>query len=85
MERYRAMIRMPRPEFVTIEPIMDFNTEILAEWIIDVAPTFVNIGADSKRRGLNEPDPQSVRDLIEKIMKAGVEIRQKRNLERVLA
>lgn len=83
-KRLRSMTSMPRPKFVTIEPIMDFTPQVLSEWIIDIHPSFVNIGADSKGGGLKEPDAESILYLIERIRKAGIEIRQKHNLERLL-
>ena len=50
---------------------------------VDVKP-FVNIGADSKRCSLPEPDADKVRVLIRRLQEAGIEIREKRNLDRML-
>jgi DNA repair photolyase len=70
--------------FVTIEPILVCSPKALAEWIEAIRPDFVNIGADSKYRGLPEPSADDVLALIEGIKAAGVEIRQKTNLARLL-
>jgi len=70
--------------FVTVEPVLDFNPGPLASLIIEAGPTFVNIGADSKRSGLPEPRHSKVLDLIVRLQAVGIEIRQKRNLERLL-
>lgn len=70
--------------FVNIEPIMDFNLATLLEWLTDLRPSFISIGADSKKSKLPEPSPEKVRALISGIMKAGIGLRQKHNLERLL-
>jgi hypothetical protein len=72
-------------KFVTIEPIMDFDVDVLFFWIQRILPSFVNIGADSKGRDLTEPPACKVRKLISLIQQAGIEIREKRNLERLLS
>ncbi len=69
--------------FITIEPIMDFDLEPFAKMIINAKPSFVNIGADSKRCNLPEPGWGKVSALIQKIQEAGIEIRQKSNLKRL--
>jgi DNA repair photolyase len=70
--------------FVTIEPIMDFDLEILVSWLEEILPVFVAIGADSKYCGLEEPGAQKVKSLIAELEKRGIEVRQKKNLARLL-
>ncbi len=70
--------------FVTIEPIMDFDVSTLVDWIHQIAPTFVNIGADSKGTNLSEPSREKVNALIQGIKGLGIEIRKKINLNRLL-
>lgn len=82
--RSRAMEQLTGRKFITIEPIMDLDPEILANWIRAINPEFVNIGADSKSRRLPEPKPGKVRHLIALIEKAGIEIREKHNLGRIM-
>ncbi|MCX6901704.1 MAG: DUF5131 family protein [Verrucomicrobia bacterium] len=72
------------PTFITIEPVLDFNPVELADWIEAARPTFVNIGADSKGHGLVEPDEHDVLRLIRLLQCAGIEIRQKKNLGRLI-
>jgi DNA repair photolyase len=67
--------------FVTVEPVMDFDPEILAGLLHDIKPEFINIGADSKNCQLPEPSAQKVRRFL-KLM-AGIEIREKTNLRRI--
>jgi len=69
--------------FITIEPIMDFDVGILSNWIIEAGPSFVNIGADSKNTGLNEPPPDKVKHLISLLNGRGIAIKKKMNLQRL--
>ena len=69
--------------FVTIEPIMDFDLDEFARMIISAKPDFVNIGADSKGHGLPEPSFEKVMQLVDALKAAGIEVREKRNLDRL--
>ena len=85
--RYAAMKRLSNAGerlFVTIEPILRCDTLRITEWMVNVQPEFVNIGADSKGTGLPEPSADDVRLLIRSLQDGGVEIRQKSNLDRLL-
>ncbi len=82
--RFAAMRRVRgHRTFLTIEPVMDFDTAVLIDWVDRLRPAFVNIGADSKGHGLPEPPWSKVRDLINGITELGVEIREKHNLARL--
>jgi DNA repair photolyase len=70
--------------FITIEPIIDFDLMPFAKMIIEARPDFVNIGADSKNHRLPEPDFMKVAELIDELKHEGIEIRKKKNLERLL-
>ena len=71
--------------FVTIEPILKFDFERMMELIKIANPSFVNIGADSKGgAGLEEPTKDEVLELVGAIEGIGIEVRRKRNLERIL-
>jgi protein gp37 len=72
-------------KFITIEPILDFDVVNLSNWIKYIKPDFVNIGADSKGHGLEEPTMEKVQALIDKLNEYGIEIREKSNLERLRA
>lgn len=63
--------------FITIEPILDFNLIELYCMIYIANPSFVNIGADSKGHGLNEPDYEKIMDLYDLIVEHGIEVRKK--------
>ena len=70
--------------FITIEPILDFDVSEFSRNIIFTQPDFINIGADSKGHGLKEPSVEKVVQLVEAIQAAGIEIRKKHNLERIV-
>jgi protein gp37 len=69
--------------FVTVEPIHRFSGGF-AQRLIAAHPFFVNIGADSKHSGLPEPTADEVRKLIADLRAAGIEVREKANLKRIL-
>lgn len=68
--------------FVTIEPILNFNLEHFVQIIRIAEPTWVNVGADSKRHNLPEPSWMKVQDLIAELEKFTT-VKQKKNLERL--
>lgn len=83
--RMQAMVHLQDysfREFVTIEPILDFDVPILSDWICLINPEFVNIGADSKGHGLPEPANRKIEELIMNLIASGIEIREKHNLGR---
>ena len=84
--RFMAMmdVRLRIRKFVTLEPILDFDPDILANWMKGIAPKFVNIGADSKGTGLVEPTPDKIEKLICLLAEYEVPIRKKTNLERIM-
>jgi DNA repair photolyase len=74
-------VRWPR-KMVSVEPIMDFSPNF-ADWIKEISPEFVSIGADSKGHHLPEPPAGKVRELIAELEKFTKVIR-KENLRRLL-
>lgn len=74
--------------FITIEPILDFDLGHpwdLDGLIIKARPSFVNVGADSKGCGLPEPSAEKIHALVKSLMAAGIRIKKKHNLGRLLA
>lgn len=84
IERVQWMVQIQGRKFITCEPLMDFDPEILGGWIKATNPEFVNIGADSHKNRLPEPSADKIKVLIEKLTEYGIEIREKRNLERLM-
>lgn len=69
--------------YVTIEPIMDFHLENFLKTIKRCNPKQVNIGADSGKHGLPEPDKLKVSELIA-ALEEFTRIHNKTNLHRLL-
>jgi DNA repair photolyase len=87
IDRVLGMIRFrklhgSRP-FITIEPILLFDEHELINMLLVICPLFVNIGADSKGKGLPEPTGVQVRSLLETLKRLRFEVREKHNLERI--
>jgi len=68
---------------ITIEPIMDYDVEVLANIVRALRPDYVSIGADSKDSGLTEPTAEKVRQLIGAI-EGYTRVVQKPNLKRLI-
>ncbi len=82
IDRYDAMIRLPYPKAITIEPILDFHLIEFRNWITDIAPIFCYIGYandrhDGKKLKLPEPALEKTMQLISELKRAGVEVRTK--------
>ena len=69
--------------YVSIEPIMDFDLDVMVDWMQEIKPVFVSIGADSGNNHLPEPSPNKVKALI-KGLKEFTEVKVKDNLKRLL-
>ena len=82
MQRMEAMWRLDLPRTVTIEPIMDFDLDVIVDWIREIKPEFVSIGADSGNNHLPEPSGEKVDALIE-ALKEFTEVKIKDNLKRL--
>lgn len=79
-ERYRQFLALDYPrKVVTIEPVMDFDVDVFAEWIASIGPEYVWLGYNSRPREvrLPEPDEGKLRALVERLTAVGIEIRRK--------
>jgi hypothetical protein len=82
-ERYYPLSGFPRRTFISIEPIMDFTWKLL-EWMAEIKPVFVSIGANSRRDvNLPEPPPEKINELILELRKF-TKVKVKDNLKRLL-
>ena len=81
--RVQAMKRIEGRKFVSIEPILRFDLERLMRMILEIRPSFVSVGADSKSHGLPEPEGKEVRELINRLNRF-TEVKVKKNLNRFL-
>jgi protein gp37 len=86
-ERAKAFERIETDDlrFVTIEPVMQFDYEVLAQMVANCRPWAINIGADSKGHHLPEPSAIEIRLLVAELRRLGMHlINLKRNLGRIL-
>ena len=85
-ERSAAMMKFPAEvkKFVTIEPVLEFDVDILASWINCIRPDFLNLGADSKGNNLPEPTVEKIHELVDALADYGIELREKHNLQRLM-
>ncbi|WP_228378584.1 hypothetical protein, partial [Treponema endosymbiont of Eucomonympha sp.] len=77
--------KFPTKTMVTVEPILDFDIEQFAKMLSCCGAMQINIGADSERNGLPEPDAGKVRELIASLRyNTKAKIVLKKNLRRIL-
>jgi hypothetical protein len=82
-ERVEAIRLAVRSVHITIEPIMQFDLFQFVHMIAKIAPTQVNIGADSKRHNLPEPSKKDILELISQL-ESFTTVIKKDNLKRLL-
>ena len=74
-ERYLAMTNPKLRMFakhVSIEPIMEFNLNILYQWIQEINPKMISIGYDNYNAKLPEPSIDETMKLIDKLKRITV-------------
>lgn len=79
-ERYLQFLNLVHPrKVVTIEPVMDFDLEVFASWIIKVEPEYVWLGLNSRPGQVQLPEPPAwkLRALVQTLSQAGVQVRFK--------
>jgi len=69
-KRYLAMLHIQHNrKLVTIEPILDFDLEILVLWIKEIEPEIVYVGYDNHNCRLPEPPLAKTKQLIAELQK----------------
>jgi hypothetical protein len=82
MERKLALHYLANPVIVSIEPILDFDLDVFTQWIKEIKPKFVSIGADSGNNHLPEPPASKIKALIGELQ--GItQVKIKDNLKRI--
>ena len=77
-ERYRSMKELAWPrKHVSVEPIMDFDLDVMFKWITDIEPEIVSIGYDNYNHHLPEPPLSKVLKLIEDLEASGIRVERK--------
>jgi hypothetical protein len=62
--RYRDFLEVKHPvKMVTIEPVMDFDLDVMTAWMENINPCMVWLGYDSRKSHLPEPDLEKVKRL----------------------
>lgn len=74
-----ASLKYPR-KVVTIEPVMDFDVQEFANWIIQIKPEYVWLGLNSREKQvqLPEPSPDKLREFVGILARHGIEVRGKK-------
>ncbi len=74
-KRYIAMKTLEWPrKMVSIEPILDFDIEVMASWIREIQPIRVYIGYDNYGNNLPEPPLWKTKQLIRKMTEMNIEV-----------
>jgi len=76
-ERYSAFKQLGGLKHVSVEPIMDFDLDILVDWIGKMNPSIVSIGYDNYGAGLPEPPVSKTVKLIEAVKDIGIAVEVK--------
>lgn len=71
-ERFKAFLEVKHPlKMVTVEPAVDFDVDVMFDWIKQISPCMVWLGYDSKRNYLPEPELRKVKLLHWKLARQG--------------
>ncbi len=63
-QRYRDFLDVRHPiKMVTVEPVQEFDRDVLVEWISNINPSLIWLGYDSRKSHLPEPPLAKVQDL----------------------
>jgi len=64
---------------ITAEPIMDFDLNVFARWIIKIKPEYLWLGLNSHEKSvrLPEPSPEKLYKLAEILLASGIKVRGK--------
>jgi len=83
--RYRAMKVLDHPhKFVSIEPLLDFHVGTMVDWMKEIGPELIEVGADNYNNGLCEPMAWKVSWLLEILREFCPTVVEKQGLERLL-
>jgi len=83
-ERYAEMRCLRhKHKFISIEPILDFDLEVLVRWLAQIQPEIVEVGADNHHCSLPEPSWKKVEMLLAALEKFVPRVERKEGLERL--
>jgi len=73
--RYRDFLAIDhQPKMVTIEPVMQFDLEVMDEWMTELNPRLIWLGYDTKGCGLPEPSIDEFRELHWRLSALGIPV-----------
>ncbi len=79
-ERYRQFkaLKYAR-KIVTIEPVMDFDEDEFADWMVQIHPEYVWLGFNSRPKQVVLPEPpyEKLSGFVDRLVAAGIEVRGK--------
>ncbi len=82
--RYEDMVNLGGPHLlISIEPVMDFDVDMLVKWLNMIRPAIIFIGADNYHAGLPEPSWDRVQELLVELRKFVPTVVEKQGLERL--
>jgi len=74
-QRFNDILAIDHPrKMVTIEPVIDFDLDIMKSWIRAVRPVMVWIGYDSRKTGLIEPAKEKVMRFVDEMRADGFNV-----------
>lgn len=84
LNRYMYLTASYHPnKFLSIEPIQDFDLEVLVDWVRTINPKIIEVGADNYNNNLPEPPWQKVEELLEQLSNICGRVIEKEGLERL--
>jgi len=82
--RYLAMRALDHPKkFLSIEPICDFDLDVMLSWITEINPQIIEVGADNYHNGLPEPPWDKVNHLLSSLRECIPTVIEKVGLHRL--
>jgi len=79
-DRYQQFLSLDYArKVVTIEPVMDFDVDDFAKWIVSIHPDYVWLGYNSRPRQVSLPEPseEKLAELATILTRQGIAIRGK--------
>lgn len=74
-KRYKDFLKIKHPfKMITIEPVVDFDLDVMVKWVKDIKPCMVWLGYDSKKNNLPEPSYEKFMSLKKTMEQAGIKV-----------
>jgi len=75
--RYDAMKKLKwDKKFISVEPILDFDLEVLCKWVKDISPFMMYVGYDNYHNRLPEPPLSKTLKFLEEISEVTLVVRK---------